>query len=268
MRKHGLFAVCLIAAVLFGINMFWPQLGAELKLRIKTAVAGDAEYIQMIEALGRDIAQGLSPDTVRQAMDESKPGEENELLSSAMEQWREAVKPALPEEKTAPVESVGENQLPDMVSTFIARQLNYGGQNIPDSVRLDMPSLPVEYTCPVSAAGSSGFGFREHPIENTIKFHYGTDFAANGGTDICAFAEGEVIAATWDDSYGNFVIIRHEGETETLYAHMSSIDVSEGDRVEMGQVIGQVGATGLATGPHLHFELKLSDVYLNPEYYL
>ncbi|HET7864508.1 MAG TPA: M23 family metallopeptidase, partial [Burkholderiaceae bacterium] len=79
-----------------------------------------------------------------------------------------------------------------------------------------------------------------------------------------AVGEGVVESAGLQSGYGNVVVIRHPGERETLYAHLSRINVKRGQRVEQGQTVGAVGATGWATGPHLHFELKVNGTQVNP----
>ena len=115
---------------------------------------------------------------------------------------------------------------------------------------------------------SSGFGYRLHPIQNEVLFHYGTDFAADAGTEIHSFADGVVLASGTDSGYGNYVKVDHGGGFVTLYGHCSERLVSEGERVQRGQTIALVGSTGRSTGPHLHFELIHDGVYLNPEFYL
>ena len=115
---------------------------------------------------------------------------------------------------------------------------------------------------------SSGFGYRVHPIHGDVRFHYGTDFAANAGTDVLCFADGKVIEAGYDSGYGNYIKIEHNDEFSTLYAHCSLLLVAVGDEVAKGEKIAYVGETGLATGPHLHFELMRNGKYINPEYYL
>ena len=107
-----------------------------------------------------------------------------------------------------------------------------------------------------------------HPIQGVVKFHYGTDFAASAGTDVLAFADGTVLAAGQDAGYGNYVKIDHGNGYVTLYGHCSELLVSAGQTVQRGERIALVGATGQATGPHLHFELMHDGVYLNPEFYL
>jgi murein DD-endopeptidase MepM/ murein hydrolase activator NlpD len=135
-------------------------------------------------------------------------------------------------------------------------------------VSYSFDSLPFIYQPPVKGVSSSGFGYRMHPIEKVVKFHYGTDFAAQSGDAIYAFADGTVKTAAEDEGYGKYLVISHPGGYETLYAHCGSLLVSRGETVKMGDRIAAVGQTGKATGPHLHFELIKSGVYLNPEFYL
>ena len=107
---------------------------------------------------------------------------------------------------------------------------------------------------------------RRHPILNTIRAHKGTDYAAPSGTPIRATSDGRVTRASRYGSFGNLVIIKHAGGFETKYAHLSKFaaDISRGDRIRQGQVIGYVGSTGGATGPHLHYEFLVNGVHQNP----
>ena len=157
---------------------------------------------------------------------------------------------------------------PEAVAAFFAAQSEYAAQEPPANVSYDMPELAFEYVAPVSGFNSSGFGFRMHPIEGRVKFHYGTDIAAYHGTDIAAFADGVVSMSGNDVGYGLYLIVSHADGFSTLYAHCSAILVETGENVSGGQKIAQVGATGAVTGAHLHFELLRDEVYLNPEYYL
>lgn len=103
---------------------------------------------------------------------------------------------------------------------------------------------------------TSTYGNRMHPIFGTERFHSGIDIGAASGASVLAADGGTVTVATYSSSYGNYVMIYHSNGTYTLYAHMSSLAVSAGDTVTQGQTIGYVGATGWATGPHLHFEIR------------
>jgi len=106
---------------------------------------------------------------------------------------------------------------------------------------------------------------RRHPKLNTIRAHKGVDYAAPTGTPIKAAGDGKVVHRGRKGGYGNAVIIQHGGNITTLYAHMSRFSKARiGSRVRQGDVIGYVGSTGLATGPHLHYEYRRNGVHLNP----
>lgn len=120
---------------------------------------------------------------------------------------------------------------------------------------------PVEFS-----RVSSGFGGRFHPIFNNWRAHTGVDFAAPRGTRVIATADGHVVAAGGRGGYGNAVEIRHGGGVTTLYAHLSGFakGIRAGARVRQGDPIGFVGATGYATGPHLHYEFKMGGIHQDP----
>ena len=111
---------------------------------------------------------------------------------------------------------------------------------------------------------TSGFAMRMHPILNQWKQHNGVDYAAPRGTPVRAVGDGVVEFAGQQNGYGNIVQIKHSKDRATVYAHLSSMNVVVGQRVEQGQHIGAVGATGWATGPHLHFEFKVAGVHQDP----
>ncbi|HVM79825.1 MAG TPA: M23 family metallopeptidase [Stellaceae bacterium] len=113
---------------------------------------------------------------------------------------------------------------------------------------------------------TSGFGQRMHPILGYSRMHRGVDFGAVQGTPIMAAGDGIVEKAGPDRGYGNFVLLRHNGNYETAYAHLSRFGsgIKAGARVHQGQIIGYVGMTGLATGPHLHYEVRIGGNQVNP----
>jgi murein DD-endopeptidase MepM/ murein hydrolase activator NlpD len=121
---------------------------------------------------------------------------------------------------------------------------------------------PLEYTRVNSGFSSS----RTHPIFGYDAAHRGIDYSAATGTHVRAVAEGVVTFAGWQRGYGNVVEIRHDGKHATLYAHLQSVvpTLRQGVRIGQGDSVGTVGMTGWATGPHLHFELKVHDVQVNP----
>ena len=119
---------------------------------------------------------------------------------------------------------------------------------------------------PVNAVHiTSGYGMREHPVLGYTKFHRGVDFAGATGTPIMAAGDGEVTFKGWKNGYGNFVVIKHNASYETAYGHISKFGkIQVGSRVKQGQVIAYVGMTGMATGPHLHYEVRLNGDQVNP----
>ena len=114
----------------------------------------------------------------------------------------------------------------------------------------------------------SGYGHRIDPIYKTDEFHKGLDFTAPAGTPIYATANGTVIVAGFHpNGYGNQVVINHGYGYQTLYAHMYSVKVHEGEQVNRGEVIGYVGSTGKSTGPHCHYEVHKNGTAVDPVYY-
>lgn len=111
---------------------------------------------------------------------------------------------------------------------------------------------------------SSPYGVRIHPVDGASRFHHGLDLRAAAGTPIHAVADGEVTTAARGGAYGTFVVVDHGADLRSLYAHASAALVDVGNRVVRGQPIARVGASGNATGPHLHFELRWRDGTVDP----
>jgi murein DD-endopeptidase MepM/ murein hydrolase activator NlpD len=113
---------------------------------------------------------------------------------------------------------------------------------------------------------SSGFGMRWHPVLNRMRAHKGIDYAAPTGTPIRAAGDGRISFRGIRGGYGNLITIDHAGGVQTVYGHMSRFakGISPGSRVRQGEVIGYVGSSGLATGPHLHYEYRVHGVFRNP----
>jgi murein DD-endopeptidase MepM/ murein hydrolase activator NlpD len=121
-----------------------------------------------------------------------------------------------------------------------------------------------DFIKPCEGPFTSGFGYRYHPILHRRRLHAGVDIGAHYGAAIHAAAAGTVILASYSGGYGNCVIIDHGGGVTTLYGHCSALLVNEGQAVHQGQLIARVGATGLATGPHLHFEVRHNGTPVRP----
>jgi murein DD-endopeptidase MepM/ murein hydrolase activator NlpD len=120
-------------------------------------------------------------------------------------------------------------------------------------------SSPLEFS-----RVTSGFAMRVHPIFNTWKQHNGVDYGAPSGTPVRTIGDGVVEFAGWQNGYGNVIHIKHNGDLTTVYAHLSRVDIVKGAKVAQGDTIGAVGQTGWATGPHLHFEVKIDGVQQDP----
>lgn len=124
------------------------------------------------------------------------------------------------------------------------------------------------FDTPAGGPITRGYGVMRHPILGITRWHHGIDYAPGAGSTVRASAGGLVTFAGWAGSFGRRVVIQHGGGFESTYNHMSAITVSEGSCVRQGQRVGRVGSTGLATGPHLHFEIKRHGEFVNPARYL
>ena len=136
-----------------------------------------------------------------------------------------------------------------------------GSYYTPDgqSKRRAFLASPVEFS-----RMTSGFAMRFHPLLQSPRRHNGVDYSAPTGTAVRSVGDGVVEFAGWQNGYGNVIELRHGLNRTTLYAHLSRIEVKKGQRVEQGQRIGAVGATGWATGSHLHFEFRVGGVHQDP----
>jgi murein DD-endopeptidase MepM/ murein hydrolase activator NlpD len=128
-----------------------------------------------------------------------------------------------------------------------------------EGVKKGLMKTPVD-----GARMSSGFGMRMHPVMGYSRMHKGVDFGAGSGTPIMAAGGGTISYAGWHGGHGKYVMVRHNKELATAYAHMSRIDVKPGQKVRQGQILGAVGSTGMSTGPHLHYEVWLRGQAVNP----
>lgn len=123
-----------------------------------------------------------------------------------------------------------------------------------------------EFVYPVMAPKlSSNFGIRKHPIRHIVRHHDGVDLAAPQDAPIRVIADGWVVFAGNYGSYGQLIVVRHNDNATSHYGHCAKIKVKVGEKVNAGRIIGTVGSTGAATGPHLHFELRLNGKPLDPK---
>jgi len=129
-----------------------------------------------------------------------------------------------------------------------------------DNLRRAFLASPLEFS-----RVTSGFSMRFHPILQTWRAHLGVDYAAASGTPARTVADGVVSFAGMQNGYGNVVFVQHAAGQTTVYAHLSQLLVRAGEKIRQGQAIGLTGATGWATGPHLHFEFRVNGAYQDPQ---
>ena len=171
---------------------------------------------------------------------------------------------------TAPAEPVEAEPQPEAEPAVV--HVDYTGPALPDNATMDRYNLAAvgisETVTPALGWVSSSFGWREHPVDGGEKFHNGVDLAVNNGTDVLAFADGTVDYIGDSPVYGLYLQLSHAGGVKSFYAHCGQLLVQQGQTVAAGERVALSGDTGNATGPHLHFELKLNGVLLNPLYYI
>lgn len=134
--------------------------------------------------------------------------------------------------------------------------------------KVDLRSLPASFTgrmgYPARGSIVSGFGMRVHPAYGVVRFHPGIDIACPSGTPVFAAESGTVIISGWKSGYGQTIAIQHSASISTLYGHASRLVATQGEHVKRGDLIMYAGATGNATGPHVHFEVRVNGDPVNP----
>ena len=297
-----------IFVLLVAVKLLFPQTVSRLARTAGELIGRDADFKEAFAAMGRAVSgEEPVGDSLQDAYTAVfNPGQEDAVLASGTAAVSDYLDPAArlmryytlelpapaeaaesgaaedaapeeeppaaaPAEETAaaeapPQEEAAADQETEETATAAVSQV-YTMPALPENASLEQRNLGFAHTSPIVAPLTSPFGWREHPVSGGTKFHYGVDLGAATGTDICAFADGEVYATGDSSSLGYYIMIQHADGYMTLYAHCSKITVTSG-AVTMGQKIAEVGETGIATGPHLHFELHDGDLYLNPIYYV
>lgn len=212
------------------------------------------------------------------------PGNADESFSSQFRAWN------MHDAAAAPVPArISVGSMPAM--TNIAIHANPGLEHVTFGRALDAAGMPIDFSrirtstpgysrrnfagsmdavampsrLPISGSAlTSGFGMRQHPLLGGRRAHSGIDLAAPTGTPIYATADGMVGKAQWQGGYGLFVEMEHGGGLQTRFGHMSRLNVAAGQQMRKGDLIGYVGSTGLSTGPHLHYEIRVNGQAVNP----
>ena len=246
-RPPRMIAQIVVCGALFvalvGLKLMMPGNLSELRGTLGQWLVRDADFVAAFSAVGR-AASGEQAwgDSLSEACVAVFGGE-----GRAQEASGELIGVTVPEqdvsgfvsERALPAQAVGEQRI-----------------------------LGFSYVCPLSGTMTSPFGWRADPVSGEERFHYGLDIPRAEDNSLSCFADGSVGTVGESALLGNYVTVNHDLGFSTLYAHCSAIAVSAGQRVQKGEVIASVGATGNATGPHLHFEVHDGGQYLNPIYYV
>jgi len=195
--------------------------------------------------------------------------ERSELLRTQNEQKRllaEIRRQKNLHEQAAAELAASQRELQDKIKSLLAEKRRRAAASKGRTATLTAPKGRLLW--PVTGPINSTFGTRVHPVFKTKIVHTGLDIEAPHGTPVKAAARGELLFTGWLKGYGQVIILDHGGDMTTVYAHLSGIDVREGQVVEQGTPIGRVGNTGVATGPHLHFEVRINANAVDPLNYL
>ena len=222
----------------------------QILAKLKTEADSIARQRRAVETQKNEIAL-LTQELLAQKLDSQKAAKQQQDLISRLRLDKGALEAA-------------ETQLAkdsDTIAAMIQQRLgSFSGVTL-------KPGKGI-FSYPCTGEITSGFGYRIHPILGYSRFHSGLDLGADYGTPVRAAAPGKVLFAGWYGGYGQAVILDHGNNVTTLYGHTSEIYVSEGQTVQRSTPIAAVGSTGLSTGPHLHFEVRVGGTPIDPQEYL
>lgn len=289
-RRITQLVVCLalFLAVFIGKGIF-PEKLAEIRTELLSLLRSDTDFQAAFSRMGDSISQGepvlatlegLWVDVLGEG--EQTPAEVQGVLDSVQVRFLsgfgqkegQMLVNRLPEGETLPLAATPAPQ-PTKDQTEESPQpsaepVAYTGPALPDNTSMDKYQLHLENTVtPVMGVLTSQFGWREHPIDGEDKFHNGVDLAVDTGTQVLAFADGTVdYIGDSPEEYGLYLQISHANGVKSFYAHCSQLLVRQGQTVKAGEPVALSGNTGKSTGPHLHLELKVDGVRINPIYYI
>ena len=225
-------------------------------MRIETAVAPgvDVEPARDLHEVAREFEAMLVAEVLKGLSDSMTSSESPESMTSTLDGlvWMELSRQMVRDRSLGLAETVYRQLVPKLDET---------PAEAPEGEKPPRPS----WALPVAGRLSSDFGVRTDPFSGAERVHRGIDVAAKEGTGVRAPEAGKVVFAGERGGYGQTVIVQHESGVQTLYAHLSRVDVREGERLQRGAVLGAVGESGRATGPHLHFEVRRNGQALDPK---
>jgi len=244
--------------------------GMQIVARTADEHVGDLDYASNVLALAEQDAEARATAAnearaeAERALEEAEQAEaEVKALEEDLEAEVESLEDALAEAKDSEDEATQRTAAEVEASQSVGG--SSGGSSGPDI------EPGAKFAMPASGERTSAYGMRTHPITGVNKMHTGQDFGSGDG-NVYAASDGTVVETTSDGAYGNYTVISHGQvngrEVTTMYAHQASFGVSAGDSVSQGQEIGKIGSTGMSTGAHLHFELRLDGEITDPNEWL
>ncbi len=261
----SLLLLCLLGGWLF--NAQWFHAGKQILLEQIDAEDKTAQVQAMLSGFWRQKDKKNPAENGESSAAQSQPDEGGEdTTSQKLEELRRYIEQYGGEKEPPPAaEPAGMGgYLP-----VAALGTDTGRYPAPEGCLLSPVAVSAKPLLPLkSALVTSIFGYRLHPITEELDFHTGLDLAADPGTRICAAWPGTVEETGWSDIYGNYALVSHGGGLATFYAHCDSIAVKEGTVLRQGELIGYVGETGWATGPHLHWEIRVNGLRVDPAWIL
>jgi murein DD-endopeptidase MepM/ murein hydrolase activator NlpD len=258
-----------IAAATAGVTLLgiWVYQRASLQARQAELNRQAENVIEQIEALERDLEE------LRRRSGSSKEAENmssRELLNGSKDNYRLGQGGELMADIPA-LEADTREKLANAqhLSSYLKHQLSQDVRPALEATLAYEAAIPHRKPIADSSEMTSTFGKRPNPFGfGAREFHNGLDFVDDYGAPVFATAPGTVMEAGYNGGYGNQIVIEHKHGYQTLYAHLSEIEVEVGDRIESGDTIGALGNSGRSTGPHLHYEVRLDDQPINPQNFL
>ncbi len=265
-----LFKVCLwIFLLAAAIRLAWPEAADKIGARA-AALLGNPDLSGAVEVFSdrANGGQGVFQSLREAVIYAFHPDGDDAVQTSGDLTDDPAASDGVGTDEPQPPLDTASETTDDPVTAFKESMAAFASYGIPKNVTYEKPEISETLTLPVSGPVTSGFGYREHPSDGKVRFHYGLDIGAKEGSEAAAALNGTVTAVGDSTTYGLYVILEHANGLKSLYAHLQEILVSDGDAVTAGQTVGLVGSTGNATGPCLHLEIIVDGSYVNPSYYL
>lgn len=246
-------AALIVFAVIFSVSKINSSLFSDIKRQFAALIQEDFDYNDFVPFVQNEVFGYSTEDTTVQQESTVQTQESRTEETEGEETSKESTA----EESVSEEESISAS----------------GGEDLSIDEGLEIMNFEKYYASecavyPVNGTVTSEFGYRTHPIYGTQGLHSGKDIAAAEGTNIYCALDGTVLETGVGEKSGNYIKVEHEGGVITLYAHCKEILVNEGIRVRKGEKIALVGATGLVTGPHLHFEVIINSEKCDPDYLL